>query len=115
MRGAAGFGMIVKSLDGCERTPPMIQPASPQIAFGFGRAAAGLAAARLVAVVVEPAALAAAPRPAPRPDPRRVAGGLQALACDGVPAPGGSPARAAFVAFTAGDGFVPGQLIDRAI
>lgn len=94
----------------------MIQPTSAQIAAGNGQAAArGYAAARVLAVVVGPAPVAAAARPAPRPAPRRVAGGLQGLACDGVKLRDPSPARAALAAFRAGDGFLPGQIIDRSI
>lgn len=90
----------------------MIQPARPGIAAGYGRAATG-SAARVVAVVVEPGR--ASSRPAPRPAPRPLASGLETLACDGVRLIDAAASRAAFAAFTAGDGFVPGQIIDRAI
>lgn len=94
----------------------MIQPTNARVSAGSGQAAAhGYAAARVLAVVVGAAPAAAAARPAPRPAPRRVADGLQGLACDGVQLRDPSPARAAQAAFAAGDGFLPGQIIDRAI
>ncbi|MBP7241678.1 hypothetical protein [Amaricoccus sp.] len=91
----------------------MISPTALQIAVGYGRARTAGATARLVAVVAEPAG--AASRPAPRPAPRRVAADLEALACDGVRLRDVAAARAALAAFTAGDGYLPGQIIDRAI
>ncbi|MBP7001605.1 hypothetical protein [Amaricoccus sp.] len=91
----------------------MIQPTRPEIAAGYGRSPVVARAPGLVAVLVEPAR--AASRPAPRPAPRRIASGLQAPAGDGVRLHDAGAARAALSAFTAGDGFLPGQLIDRAI
>jgi hypothetical protein len=92
----------------------MIHPTSSRIASRHRHAASGYASARLVAVVVGTTAPAVG-RPAPRPAPRQVASGLQGIACDGVPLRDPAPARAALAAFTAGDGFAPGQIIDRAI
>jgi hypothetical protein len=54
-------------------------------------------------------------RPAPAPRPRRVASGLEGLLTEGTAAPHPSPALAAAQAFSAGDGFLPGQMIDRTI
>ncbi len=54
-------------------------------------------------------------RPAPAPRPRRVAAGLQGLLTDDAALSLNDRAGAAARAFTAGDGFLPGQIIDRSI
>lgn len=66
-------------------------------------------ATQVVVAVVE------ASRPAPRAQPRRLAEGLPGLLAEGDPIRDPSPIRAAALAFSSGDGFVPGQIIDRAI
>jgi hypothetical protein len=68
---------------------------------------------RLALAVID--AEAAAPRPAPRPRPRRLVAALEGLVCDGVPLADPAATRAALRAFTAGDGFLPGQIVDRVI
>ncbi len=60
-------------------------------------------------------ALAPGHRPASGPRPRRLATSLDTLLGDGVPVRDPTRARAAARAFAAGDGFLPGQLIDRTI
>jgi len=77
--------------------------------------ACGTRRAVRVTLAVEPAAAAAAPRPAPRPRPRRVAAGLEGLLTDGARVAQPNPALSAARAFAAGDGFLPGQIIDRSI
>lgn len=67
-------------------------------------------AMRVVVAVVE-----ASSRPAPRAQPRRLADGLPGLLAEGDPIRDPSKVRAAALAFSCGDGFVPGQIIDRAI
>jgi hypothetical protein len=71
---------------------------------------ARLAMRVVVAVVEAPRA-----RPAPRAQPRRLAEGLPGLLAEGDPIRDPSRVRAAALAFSCGDGFVPGQIIDRAI
>lgn len=71
---------------------------------------ARLAMRVVVAVVEAPGA-----RPAPRAQPRRLAEGLPGLLAEGDPIRDPSRVRAAALAFSCGDGFVPGQIIDRAI
>lgn len=77
------------------------------------RGFAGAGLARILVTVVETAPRAA--RPAPRPRPRPLAGGLTALLAPDGPVRDPGAARAAAAAFSAGDGFLPGQLIDRTI
>lgn len=69
-------------------------------------------ATRILVAVVEAPRPA---RPAPRPRPRPLAGGLPGLLAEGDPIQALSPIRAAALAFSSGDGFLPGQIIDRAI
>lgn len=57
----------------------------------------------------------ARPAPAPAPDPRPCAGHLQGLLTDGSRVAWRDRAAFAASAFTQGNGFVPGQIIDRNI
>lgn len=66
-------------------------------------------ATRVVVAVVETS------RPAPRAQPRRLADGLPGLLAEGEPIRDPSRVRAAALAFSSGDGFLPGQIVDRAI
>lgn len=88
----------------------MIDPTRTVLAPDHGL----LARARSLGLVLAVAPVGAA-RPAPAPRPRRVASGLQGLLMEGPPPPHPAPARSAARAFSAGDGFLPGQMIDRTI
>ena len=55
------------------------------------------------------------PRPAPPQRPRRLASHLDGLLTDGAAVALPARAEAAARAFSAGSGFLPGQIIDRAI
>ncbi len=92
----------------------MIAPTGAAVAFDLGRRAQASAAARVLALALGLEPLRAA-RPAPRPQPRRLAAALDGLLTDGAPVRPLAPARAAAAAFRAGDGFLPGQMIDRSI
>jgi len=50
---------------------------------------------------------------APRPDPRPLAGGLDGFLCDGAPVTARPAALEARRGFAAGNGFLPGQIVDR--
>jgi hypothetical protein len=80
---------------------------------GLARRAAPASRSGYVAVVL--AGGAPARRAAPAPRPRRLAAALDALAGDGGPVPACDRSRVAALAFAAGDGFLPGQIIDRTI
>jgi hypothetical protein len=71
--------------------------------------------ARLAVRVVVSAVEGPRDRPAPRALPRRLAAGLPVLLAEGEPIRDPSPIRAAALAFSSGDGFLPGQIVDRAI
>ncbi len=88
----------------------MIDPTRAALAPDLGV----LARARSLGVVLAVAPVTAL-RPAPAPRPRRVASGLQDLLTEGAAPPHPRPAWAAARAFSAGDGFLPGQIIDRTI
>ncbi len=91
----------------------MIAPTGSAMSSGPGFCARGRAARRWTLTLGLAGTIAG--RPAPRPRPRRVAGGLDGLLTDGAPVRPPAPARAAAQAFAAGDGFLTGQIIDRAI
>jgi hypothetical protein len=63
-----------------------------------------------LAVLLAPEAVT---RPAPRPDPRPLAASLDALLCDGAPVSARPAALEARRGFGAGNGFLPGQIVDR--
>lgn len=88
----------------------MIDPTRAALAPDLGL----LARVRSLGLVLAVAPVGAA-RPAPAPRPRRVASGLEGLLKEGAAAPHPSPAWAAARAFSAGDCFLPGQMIDRTI
>lgn len=62
-----------------------------------------------LAVLLAPEATA---RPAPRPDPRPLAVSLDALLCDGAPVSARPAALEARRGFGAGNGYLPGQIVD---
>lgn len=92
----------------------MIAPTGSDMSSGLGMRARAAVPGRRWTVTLG-LGEAPAPRPAPRPLPRRVAAGLESLLTDGAPVRPLAPALYAAQAFSAGDGFLPGQIIDRSI
>jgi hypothetical protein len=78
------------------------------------RLAGGRAPHRCWRLAVMLAAEAVTP-PAPRPDPRPIATALDALLSDGAPVSMRPAALEARRGFGAGNGFLPGQIVDRAV
>lgn len=66
-------------------------------------------------VMSDEATARSADRPAPAPEPRPCTPSLQALLTDGSRIAWRDRSSIAFQAFTAGNCFIPGQIIDRAI
>jgi hypothetical protein len=93
----------------------MIAPAAASLAFDLSssRSAALRAAQARVSVAVEIGAGAA--RAATGPEPRRPVRDLDGFFAPGGELPNPAAALAARRAFTAGDGILPGQVLDRSI
>lgn len=92
----------------------MIAPSRTAMASNLGLMARQWYGARGLTVTVDLTA-AAGGRAAPRPAPRRLVADLRGLLTDGALVQPLAPSLAAAAAFTAGDGFLPGQIIDRSI
>lgn len=93
----------------------MIAPLASAIPTGPGGFGPGVGRAGRWGVVVDVRAAAAPRRAAPPPRPRACAASLEGLLTDGSALRVPNRTAAAARAFSAGDGFLPGQIIDRSI